>query len=272
MKAIESGRAATRRRAVSNRVRYFLAQRFAREPALASPWRIEFDALESSWERGGNAPGHDPDGVVFLSSDPDFNIPHHPAAKTTHIAASPRRELLRIDAADRHDRLNAGKNSIVEVHTASGGNLALSDAPPAGIRLDTIVRRPSEVRGCARRRHHRAAVSALLLLLLLYVIQRQPPNLSVKQAAAAAKQSRGARGVAHANVLLQPKWTNAGARGAAARGAEQLVQPESWRAPGRCRRHRSRGQPSRSPPSAPSWLRRKSSCSAQVQQVVKNPI
>jgi two-component system C4-dicarboxylate transport sensor histidine kinase DctB len=58
----------------TNRVRYYLA-RAIREPGLlgVAVVRIEFDTLEADWEKAGeHVVVTDPDGVVFLSSDPSY--------------------------------------------------------------------------------------------------------------------------------------------------------------------------------------------------------
>src|SRR5206468_8708854 len=75
VKAIESGRSSYLGvDPASNRIRYYLTEAI-RGPTLlgVAVVRIEFDALESTWERGGERVLiTDPDGVVFLASDPSY--------------------------------------------------------------------------------------------------------------------------------------------------------------------------------------------------------
>ena len=89
VKAIESGRSSYLGvDPVSRRVRYYLAEAI-KDPALlgVAVVRIEFDTLESTWERGGERVLiTDADGVVFLTSTPAYKYRIVRGAIGQHLA------------------------------------------------------------------------------------------------------------------------------------------------------------------------------------------
>src|SRR3954451_17055998 len=89
VKAIESGRSSYLGvEPVSNRVRYYLSEAIRDTSLLGvAVVRIEFDALEATWERGGERVlVTDADGVVFLASDPAFKYRVIEGATSKHLA------------------------------------------------------------------------------------------------------------------------------------------------------------------------------------------
>ena len=89
VKAVESGRSSYLGvEPVSNRVRYYLTEAIRDTSLLGvAVVRIEFDDLESTWERGGERVlVTDADGVVFLASDPAFKYRVIEGAKSKHLA------------------------------------------------------------------------------------------------------------------------------------------------------------------------------------------
>jgi two-component system C4-dicarboxylate transport sensor histidine kinase DctB len=215
VKAIESGASSYLGvEPVSNRVRYFLTQAIRDAGALlgVALVRIEFDDLESSWERGGERVlVTDPDGVVFLSSDPGFKYRIIGAARTQHIAseaapASYPGGLTRpIDITALEQR---GKNSIVEVRTGERTETSLYQTlalPEFGWTIHRFAGMAEVAADARDGAIIGAAVSALVLLLLLYVVQRQRAYLSVRHAGARLQSevAERTRELRDANLLLQ---------------------------------------------------------------------
>jgi two-component system C4-dicarboxylate transport sensor histidine kinase DctB len=211
VKAIESGSSSYLGvEPVSNRVRYFLTQ-VIRDPALlgVALVRVEFDALESSWERGGErVVVTDADGVVFLSSDPKLRYRVIPGAKTAHIAsesASPNYPEALTRPIDLTVLEPRGANSIVAVDSGGESETYLYQTlvlPEFGW---TIHRFASLAEVRADQRDGAiigAAISALLISLVLYVVQRY---LSARAAGARLRTqvAERTRELRDANALLQ---------------------------------------------------------------------
>ncbi len=80
-KAVENGRSSDLGvEPESNRTRYYLAEavRAGADLLGIAVVRIEFDALEAAWERAAERVlVADPDGIVFLASDPALQISFH---------------------------------------------------------------------------------------------------------------------------------------------------------------------------------------------------
>jgi two-component system C4-dicarboxylate transport sensor histidine kinase DctB len=212
VKAVESGRSSYLGvEPVNNRIRYYLAEAI-RDTALlgVAVVRIEFDTLESTWERGGE---HvlitDADGVVFLASDPAYKYHVIGGVSAPHLpteAAPPNYPLTKpVDLTVLERR---GAAAVVRV--AIGGDdatylyqtLALPEfgwtihrfADLAVVRAD---QRDGAIIG--------AAISALIISLLLYVVQRQRAYLAARQAGARLQSevAERTRELRDANALLQ---------------------------------------------------------------------
>jgi two-component system C4-dicarboxylate transport sensor histidine kinase DctB len=214
LKAVESGRSSYLGvDPASNRVRYYLTEAIRNTQLLGvAVVRIEFDTLESTWERGGERVLiTDADGVVFLASDPAYRYQVIEGAKARHlptesaVAAYPEKLLKPIDLTVLESR---GANSIVRLSAkeSEGTYLYQTLALPeygwtihrfADLGVVTADRRDGAIIG--------AATSALVISLLLYVLQRQRAFLAAKQAGTRLQTEvdERTRELRDANALLQ---------------------------------------------------------------------
>src|SRR5207244_152557 len=125
VKAVESGRSSYLGvEPVSNRVRYYLTEAIRDTSLLGvAVVRIEFDDLESTWERGGERVlVTDADGVVFLASDPAFKYRVIEGAKSKHLAtesAPPNYPESMTRPVDLTVLERRGANSIVRVRNGA---------------------------------------------------------------------------------------------------------------------------------------------------------
>jgi two-component system C4-dicarboxylate transport sensor histidine kinase DctB len=202
VKAIESGRSSYLGvEPVSNRVRYYLTEAI-RETSLlgVAVVRIEFDDLESTWERGGERVlVTDADGVVFLASDRAFKYRVIEGAKSKHLAtesAPPNYPESMTRPVDMTVIERRGANAIVRVSNGAENVSYLYQTLPLPEYGWTIHRfadlgaveadeRDGAIIG--------AAVSALIISLLLYLVQRQRALLAARRAGA----QRGGRAPPH---------------------------------------------------------------------------
>jgi two-component system C4-dicarboxylate transport sensor histidine kinase DctB len=174
--------------------------------------RIEFDALESAWEMGGERVLiTDPDGVVFLASDPAYkyriisgaSVPHLPTESAP--ANYPASLTKPVDLVVLERR---GANAIVRVNTGGEDVSYLYQTmklPELGwtihrfADLSTVQddQRDGAIIG--------AAISALVISLLLYLAQRQRAYLAARQAGAKLQTevAERTRELREANMLLQ---------------------------------------------------------------------
>src|SRR5437763_1201921 len=214
VKAIESGRSSYLGvDPASNRIRYYLTESI-RDTALlgVAVVRIEFDTLESTWERGGERVLiTDPDGVVFLASDPAYKYQTISGVTAPHLATEsapanyPQGLTKPIDLAvlERRGanaivRLKAGNEDINYLYQTMGlpefGWTIHRFADLAVVEAD---QRDGAIIG--------AAISALIISLLLYLVQRQRAYLAAKQAGAKLQTdvAERTRELREANTLLQ---------------------------------------------------------------------
>jgi two-component system C4-dicarboxylate transport sensor histidine kinase DctB len=109
----------------TNRVRYYLAEAIRDEQVLGvAVVRIDFDPLETAWERGGEKVLiTDADGVVFLASDPQQKYRSIGGANANHLitesapANYPDNPVKPVDMTVSERR---GKNAIVQLQTSDG--------------------------------------------------------------------------------------------------------------------------------------------------------
>ena len=214
VKAIESGRSTYLGvDPASGRVRYYLAEAIT-DPALlgVAVVRIEFDTLESTWERGGERVLiTDADGVVFLTSTPAYRYRTVPGAIGQRLATEaatpnfPNDAKKAIEIAVQEPR---GAQSVVHLKADDGDDAFLYQKLPLPEFGWTIHRFVDLAAVEADQRDGAiigAAISALLLSLLLYVLQRQRAYAAARDAGARLKTevAERTRELRDANALLQ---------------------------------------------------------------------
>jgi two-component system C4-dicarboxylate transport sensor histidine kinase DctB len=214
VKAIESGRSSYLGvEPVSNRVRYYLTEAI-RDAALlgVAVVRIEFDALEATWERGGERVlVTDADGVVFLASDPVFKYRVMAGATSKHLAtesAPPNYPESMTRPVDLTVLERRGANAIVRVRNGAEDVTYLYQTLPLPEYGWTIHRFADLAAVEADERDGTiigAAISALIISLLLYLVQRQRALLAARRAGAQLQTqvSERTRELRDANALLQ---------------------------------------------------------------------
>jgi len=214
LKAAESGRSSYLGvDPASNRVRYYLAEAIRQGLVLGvAVVRIEFDALESTWERSGERVLiTDADGVVFLSSDPSFRYRVIGGVKGAHLAsesALPNYPEHLTKPIDMEVLEHRDANSIVRVRAGEHETTYLYQTlglPEFGWTIhrfaDLGVVHADERDGAIIG----AATSALIISLLLYVFQRQQAYRTAKEAGTRLQSEVAARTreLREANELLQ---------------------------------------------------------------------
>lgn len=214
VKAVESGRSSYLGvEPVSNRVRYYLTEAIRDTSLLGvAVVRIEFDALEATWERGGERVlVTDADGVVFLASDPVFKYRVMEGTKSKHLtteSAPPNYPASMTRPVDLTVLERRGANAIVRVRNGAEDVGYLYQTLPLPEYGWTIHRfadlgaveadeRDGAIIG--------AAVSALIISLLLYLVQRQRALLAARRAGAQLQTQVAERTheLRDANALLQ---------------------------------------------------------------------
>ena len=202
----------------NNRVRYYLAEAIhdvaPRDGVLlgVAVVRIEFDILESTWERGAeHVLVTDADGVAFLASDAAYKYHVVSGATAEHLpteAAPPNYPQSLTKPIDLEVLERRGTNAVVRVKTSDSDatylyeTLALPEfgwtihrfADLAAVRAD---QRDGGIIG--------AAISALVIFLALYLVQRQRAYLAARQAGARLQSevAERTRELREANALLQ---------------------------------------------------------------------
>ena len=214
LKAVESGRSSYLGvDPATNRIRYFLAEAI-HDSALAgvAVVRIEFDALESTWERGGeHVLVTDADGIVFLASDPVYKFRSIDGAKGTHLASEsapasyPESLIKSVDLTVVEPR---GANVIAKVTVGDHEQSYFYQTLPLPEYGWTIHRFTDLTVVHADQRDGAiigATVSALVILLLLYVLRRQHAYVTAKEASARLQSevAERTRELREANTLLQ---------------------------------------------------------------------
>jgi two-component system C4-dicarboxylate transport sensor histidine kinase DctB len=214
LKTIESGRSSYLGiEPTSNRVRYFLSEAIT-DPALlgVAVIRIEFDTLETIWERGGERVlVTDADGVVFLSSDSTYKYQRIDHAKIDHLrteSAPPSYPEGLINTVDMQTVERRGTNSIIRIKKTDEEKNYLYQTlllPEFGWTIHRFAdlevvesdQRDGAIIG--------AAISALVISLLLYLIQRQRAYLTAKKAGAQLQTevAERTRELREANIQLQ---------------------------------------------------------------------
>jgi two-component system C4-dicarboxylate transport sensor histidine kinase DctB len=214
LKALESGRSSYLGvDPVSKRVRYYLTEAIG-DPALlgVALVRIEFDALEQAWGRSTERVLiTDPDGVVFLTSDPAFKYRVIAGAKLPHLTSesAPPNYLGAANAPlDLAVVERRGTNSVVRLHAGDEDTTYLYQTlalPEFGWTIHSFAdlavvdadRRDGAIIG--------SAISALIISLVLYLLLRQRAYLAAREAGAKLQSEVAlrTRELREANALLQ---------------------------------------------------------------------
>jgi len=214
-KAVENGRSSDLGvEPDSNRTRYYLAESVRAGPDLLgiAVVRIEFDALEAAWERAAERVlVADPDGIVFLASDPAYKY-RSIGGKTLTVSDSAEvakrypgvlAEPIHIKVLERR-----GADSIIEVEAPDAGASYLYQTMQLPLYGWTIHRftdlasvredqRDGTIIG--------GAIVALIIALVLYVIERHRAYVVEKAAAAQLKTQveERTRDLSESNASLQ---------------------------------------------------------------------
>jgi two-component system C4-dicarboxylate transport sensor histidine kinase DctB len=180
--------------AVSDRVRYFLAEA-VREGSLLGMVvvRIEFDNLESAWERGGErVVVTDRAGIAFLASNPLHRFRrmdlggHMQAAEPPPDYFHPGSTPISWDIIERR-----GDSTVIRARNVADGSSYLHERMVlseygwtvhrfAGLTTARTDQRDGAIIG--------GTISALLLLLLLYMVQRHRAYIYERDAGIQLKQ------------------------------------------------------------------------------------
>jgi two-component system C4-dicarboxylate transport sensor histidine kinase DctB len=214
-KAVENGRSSDLGvEPESNRTRYYLAEavRAGAELLGIAVVRIEFDTLEAAWERAAERVlVADPDGIVFLASDPTYKY-RSIGAKTPTASDS-------TDVAKRYPGVLAepihfavlqrrGSDSIIEVEAPDAGATYLYQTMQLPI-YGWTIHRFTDLATVREDRRDGAIIGgatvALIIALVLYVIERHRAYVVEKAAAAQLKAQveERTRDLSESNASLQ---------------------------------------------------------------------
>ena len=213
LKAVESGRSTYLGvDPVSQRVRYYITEAVTNGALLGVALvRIEFDALEQAWARSAERVLiTDPDGIVFLTSDPAFKyrairgatLPHLPTESALPNYPGAPGEPLDLAITERR-----GATSVVRLRNGAEDATYLYQKlalPEFGWTIHSLAdlavvesdQRDGAIIG--------AAISALIISLLLYLVQRQRAYLAAREAGVKLQSEVAARTreLREANTLL----------------------------------------------------------------------
>src|SRR5882672_7215557 len=214
-KAVENGRSSDLGvEPDSNRTRYYLAEsvRAGADLLGIAVVRIEFDALEAAWERAAERVlVADPDGIVFLASDPAYKY-RSIGGKTLTVSDS-------AEVAKRYPGVLAepihfavverrGADSIIEVEAPDAGASYLYQTMQLPLYGWTIHRFTDLATVREDRRDGTiigGAIMALIIALVLYVIERHRAYVVEKASAAQLKTQveERTRDLSESNTSLQ---------------------------------------------------------------------
>ena len=212
-KAVENGRSSDLGvEPESNRTRYYLAEsvRAGADLLGIAVVRIEFDALEAAWERAAERVlVADPDGIVFLASDPAYKY-RSIGGKTVSDSAEVAKRYPGVLAEPIHFAMleRRGADSIIDVESPDAGASYLYQTMQLPLYGWTIHRftdlasvredqRDGTIIG--------GAIVALIIALVLYVIERHRAYVVEKAAATQLKTQveERTRDLSESNASLQ---------------------------------------------------------------------
>jgi len=198
----------------SNRARYYLAEAVRAGVTLLgiAVVRIEFDALEAAWERAAERVlVTDPDGVVFLASDPAYKY-RSIGGKGASVRENP-------DVAKRYPGVLAapitfkvlerrGPDSIIQVEAPDAGATYLYQTMHLPI-YGWTIHRFTDLTTVREDQRDGAiiggAIAALIISLVLYVIERHRAYVAEKAGVARLKAEvdERTRDLSESNASLQ---------------------------------------------------------------------
>jgi two-component system C4-dicarboxylate transport sensor histidine kinase DctB len=214
-KAVENGRSSDLGvEPESNRTRYYLAEtvRAGADLLGIAVVRIEFDALEAAWERAAERVlVADPDGIVFLASDPTYKYRSIGGkALTVGDSAEVAKRYPGVLAGPIHFAVleRRGPDSIIEVEAPDAGASYLYQTMQLPIYGWTIHRFTDLATVREDRRDGTiigGAIMALIIALVLYVIERHRAYVVEKAAATQLKTQveERTRDLSESNASLQ---------------------------------------------------------------------
>jgi two-component system C4-dicarboxylate transport sensor histidine kinase DctB len=214
-KAVENGRSSDLGvEPESNRTRYYLAEavRAGADLLGIAVVRIEFDALEAAWERAAERVlVADPDGIVFLASDPTYKYRSIGGkAPTISDSAEVAKRYPGVLADPIHFAVleRRGPDSIIEVEAPDAGASYLYQTMQLPI-YGWTIHRFTDLATVREDRRDGAiiggAIMALIIALVLYVIERHRAYVVEKAAAAHLKTQveERTRDLRESNASLQ---------------------------------------------------------------------
>ena len=198
--------------ASNNRVRYYLAEAI-RDSALlgVSVVRIEFDALESAWQRAGERVlVADKDGVAFLASDPAYKFRSlgllEPSARPDRAAS--RYQGVRLEPIEGEVTERRGLDLLVRVTSPEADVVRLSQTtalPDYGWTIHRLAglatvhedQRDGAIIG--------GSLSTLIIILMLYVGQRHRAFVAASKSGEELKRqvAERTRELSESNASLQ---------------------------------------------------------------------
>jgi two-component system C4-dicarboxylate transport sensor histidine kinase DctB len=198
--------------ASNNRVRYYLAEAI-RDSALlgVSVVRIEFDALESAWQRAGERVlVADKDGVAFLASDPAYKFRSlgllEPSAQPDRAAS--RYQGVRLEPIEGEVTERRGADLLIRVTSPEPDVVRLSQTTAlpdygwtihrlAGLATVQEDQRDGAIIG--------GSLSTLIIILALYVAERHRAFVAASKSGAELKRqvTERTRELSESNASLQ---------------------------------------------------------------------
>src|SRR5262245_56895263 len=199
----------------TNRVRYYLAEAI-RDSALlgVAVVRIEFDSLETAWERAGeHVVVADADGVAFLASEGAYRYRGLGLlGSPTRRERNPAARYLGVSVADIDGEVLERRDSdlIVRINSPESDAVYLSQAtslPEFGWTIHSLTslaavdedQRDGAIIG--------VSLSALIIILALYVLERHRAYVAASKSGAELKAqvAERTRELSASNASLQPE-------------------------------------------------------------------
>jgi len=195
-----------------NRVRYYLAQAIRGDTLLGvSVVRIEFDALETSWQEAGERVlVADADGIAFLASDPAFKFRSlgllQPSARPDRAAA--RYQGGQLEPIEGRIVERRGPDLLVRITSPDAHAVLLSQSgslPDYGWTIHRLTSLASVYEDQRDGSIIGGSISTLIIILALYVAQRHRAFVAASRSGAELKRQvdERTRELSQTNASLQ---------------------------------------------------------------------